>query len=169
MVGPNEKEVTPKGQKVVCVVVGCCLIGGTGLPRSTCVVGGSIMETEKVGAETKKGYAVGDLNLFDFFVAFTNFFGVRRSGELLGLFTFWRVAGIIRFADEETSLRLVKEAAARGISSKSGTYRALADLRRFGEHFEPLREGVPLSELIDLILSAPNHSQDWECVLQFNK
>ncbi len=99
-------------------------------------------------------FAVADLNEWDFFAAFTSFFGLRRATEIMGMCLLWQGANIIGLADLPTLSTFVAEATDRGIS-KSATYRAMADLRRFADFFEPLREGVPLSELIALILSSP--------------
>lgn len=82
--------------------------------------------------------AMGDVELFR---ELLQFFGGER---LAGLFGWVFVAGLISEATHKGNpAALRKEMEARGMT-QSGIYRALADLRRFGEHVEGRTESQPV-------------------------
>jgi hypothetical protein len=110
---------------------------------------------EKQGRKKGKIYkpelsAVSQMSDWDFLVAFTNFFGLRRSSELIGLTLLWRAAGLVPASGELSVSKLVNDLEARGVSSKSATYRAASDLGRFVEYFEECKvPGVTVVQLVD--------------------
>ena len=98
--------------------------------------------------ERKPGeYRVSAMNEWDFLVAFTNYFGLRRGAEIIGTVLLWRVSGLAPMVGAISINQLAEKMKERGISSRAATYRAMVDLREFAEHFED--EGLTVAEIVD--------------------
>lgn len=87
----------------------------------------------------KEVSAIDQISDIEFFTELVKFFGAQRTTELLG----WALIAMLVTWKDPVELR--KEMEARGFT-KSGMYRMLRDLRRFGEHIEqrpiPVRDTV---------------------------
>jgi hypothetical protein len=84
---------------------------------------------------------------WDYLVAFTNYFGLRRGAEIIGTVLLWRVCGLAPMVGTISINQLAEKLKERGVSSKASTYRAMNDLKAFCGYFED--ESLTVSELVD--------------------
>jgi uncharacterized protein YneR len=101
----------------------------------------------KKRGEPTQAYRVSTVSDWDFLVAFTNYFGLRRGAEILGITLLLRASGLIPATGAFSINQLADKLKERGVSSKAATYRAMTDLKAFAEYFED--ESLTINQLVD--------------------